>query len=90
MANGKITMTSDGEELTFYIVEQTILGNINYLLVTDSEDEQAQAFIMKETGAETEDAFYEFVEDDVEFEAIAKVFEELLEDVELEREKEKT
>ncbi len=90
MANGKITMTSDGEELTFYIVEQTILGNINYLLVTDSEDEQAQAYIMKETGAETEDAFYEFVEDEVEFEAIAKVFEELLEDVELEREKEKT
>ncbi len=89
MANGKITMTSDGEELTFYIVEQTILGNINYLLVTDSEDEQAQAYIMKETGAETEDAFYEFVEDDVEFEAIAKVFEELLEDVDLEREKEK-
>ena len=44
---------------------------------------------MKETGAETEDAFYEFVEDDVEFEAIAKVFEELLEDVDLEREKEK-
>lgn len=90
MANGKITMTSDGEELTFYIVEQTILGNINYLLVTDSEDEQAQAYIMKETGAETEDAFYEFVEDEVEFEAIAKVFEELLEDVELEREKEKS
>ena len=89
MANGKITMTSDGEELTFYIVEQTILGNINYLLVTDSEGEQAQAYIMKETGAETEDAFYEFVEDDVEFEAIAKVFEELLEDVDLEREKEK-
>ena len=89
MANGKITMTSDGEELTFYIVEQTILGNINYLLVTDSEDEQAQAYIMKETGAETEDAFYEVVEDDVEFEAIAKVFEELLEDVDLEREKEK-
>jgi hypothetical protein len=90
MANGKITMTSDGEELTFYIVEQTILGNINYLLVTDSEDEQAQAYIMKETGAETEDAFYEFVEDEVEFEAIAKVFEELLEDVDLEREKEKS
>ena len=89
MANGKITMTSGGEELTFYIVEQTILGNVNYLLVTDSEDEEAEAFIMKETGAETEDAFYAFVEDETEFEAIAKVFEELLEDVELKREKEK-
>ncbi len=86
MANKKITMTADGEELTFYIVEQTTLGNINYLLVTDSEDEEAEAFIMKEVGAETEDAFYSFVEDDVEFEAIARVFEELLENVDLMRE----
>ena len=87
MANGKITMTADGEELTFYIIEQTMLGNINYLLVTDSEEEEAEAFIMKEVGAETEDAFYAFVEDDVEFEAIAKVFEELLDEVDLTREK---
>lgn len=79
----KITLTTDDEQLELIVVEQTMINNVNYLLVADSEDDEADAYIMKETGAETEDAFYEFVEDDTEFEVISKVFEEMLEDIDL-------
>ncbi len=79
----KITLTTEDEQLELVVVEQTMINNVNYLLVADSEDDEAQAYIMKETGAETEDAFYEFVEDDTEFEVISRVFEEMLEDIEL-------
>lgn len=77
----KIRLTTEDQEVVeFYVVEQTMIGNVNYLLVTDSDDEEAEAYIMKETATETEDAIYEFVEDDVELEAISKVFAEILED----------
>lgn len=77
----KITLTTEDEQLELIVVEQTMINNVNYLLVTDSDDDEANAYIMKETGAETEDAFYEFVEDDTEFEVISRVFEEMLEDI---------
>lgn len=79
----KITLTTENEQLEMIVVEQTMINNVNYLLVADSEDDEAQAYIMKETGAETEDAFYEFVEDDTEFEVISRIFEEMLEDIDL-------
>ncbi len=35
--------TEDGEKVLFYVVEETMLGGINYLLVTDSEEEEARS-----------------------------------------------
>lgn len=72
----------DGEELLLDVVEQTTINNISYVLATDDED---VAYILKETfsDSEKEESVFEFVEDDVEFDAIAKVFGELLEDVDL-------
>lgn len=81
MAGKRITLTTEDEQIEMIVVEQTMINNVNYLLVTDSEDDGADAYIMKEIGAETEDAFYEFVEDDTEFEVISRVFEEILEDI---------
>ena len=59
---------------------------MNYILVTDSEeDEDAEAFILKDTSiAQSMEASYEFIEDDNELEAVGKVFSELLEDIDLE------
>ena len=53
-----------------------------YLLVCDSEDENedAEAAILKEVSADGDDVIYEFVENDVEFNAVAKLFEELVGD----------
>ena len=74
------------EEVDFYVLEQTKVGGVSYILVTDSEDDDAECLILKDTsGANQSESVYEIVEDDVELSAVLKVFEELLEDVEIER-----
>lgn len=79
-------ITENGEACEFFVEEQTRVNGRNYLLVSDSQDDEAQAFILKDMSDDTEaQARYEFVEDDVEFESIAKLFEQMLDgDVELE------
>ena len=68
------------------MLEQTKVNGVTYILVTDSEDGDAECLILKDTSKEaSSDSIYEIVEDDVELTAISKVFEELLEDVEIER-----
>ena len=81
----KITfITDENERLTFFVEEQTRVNGIDYLLVSDSEDDEAQAYILKDVSEDTDpEANYVFVEDDVEFEAVAKLFEQMLEDVDL-------
>lgn len=84
----KIRMMSDetGEELEFYVLEQTKVNGTSYILVTDSEVGDAECMILKDKAtAENSDSIYEFVEDDVELDAVFKIFEELLEDVDIER-----
>ena len=74
------------EEVDFYVLEQTKVGGVSYILVTDSEDDDAECLILKDTSGEYQsESVYEIVEDDVELSAVLKVFEELLEDVEIER-----
>ncbi len=84
--NRKVSFfTEDNEEVIFYVLEQTKLNGIEYLLVTeDIEADEAEAYIMKDVSAgESSDAVYDMVEDDNELEAIGAVFEELLEDTEI-------
>lgn len=84
----KVEFTSaEGEQLAFYIVEQTRINNINYILATDSDDED-MAYILKETfsDSDNEESIYEFVDNEEELEAISKVFGELLDDVDIEME----
>ena len=74
----------DGTEVTFTVVEQTVLGGVSYLLVTDSEEDgdvEADAYILKDTSdKDSEEALYEFVEDDEELEAVSRVFELMVDD----------
>ncbi|HAS07082.1 MAG TPA: DUF1292 domain-containing protein [Eubacterium sp.] len=73
----------NGEKIEFFIVDETRINGINYLLVSesDSEDEEAEAYILKDVSeAVSEEAVYEFVEDDSELEAVGKVFSELMDD----------
>lgn len=84
----KIIFMSDefGEEVEFFVLEQTKVNGVSYILVTDSEDDDAECLILKDTsGAEETESVYEIVEDDVELTALLKIFEELLEDVDIER-----
>ena len=86
--NGKIILKDEnGAEDVFYIVEETKLAGVSYIMVTDTpEDEpEADAYILKDVSApESEEAIYEFVEDDRELEAISEIFAELLEDTDIE------
>lgn len=87
----KIVFTTlDNEEVEFYVVEQTMLNGVNYLLVADDSDdsEEANALILKEVSGENDDIIYDEVEDDIELEAVAKVFEELMDDIDIKIENE--
>ena len=81
----KIVFTPAGEEaVEFYVLEQTRLGGIDYILVTDSEEDDGEALILRDMSApEEEEAVYEIVADDEELNAVAAAFENMLEDIEL-------
>ena len=84
----KITFTSEEmqEEAEFFVLEQTRLNGVSYILVTDSEEDGAECLILRDTSSEeASDSIYEIVEDEEELLAVSRVFEELLEDVEIER-----
>lgn len=83
----QITLQADGEEVRFYVLEETRINGMNYLLVTDCEEgEDGECYILKDTSSdEEEEAVYEFVENDAEMDYMFKIFTELLgdEDVEI-------
>lgn len=81
----KIRFTPDGEEpVDFYVLEQTNIGGKTYILVTDVEEGDGDALILKDMSEEgSEEAVYVIVEDDDELAAVAGVFESMLEDVKL-------
>lgn len=82
---GKIKFTLDtGESVEFYILEQTTLGGKQYILVTDTREGDGEALILKEIKEQKDgESVYEIVDDDTELSAVAEVFENLLEDVDL-------
>lgn len=81
----KFTFEDTNEEVEFFVLEQTRISGNNYILVTDSDDEEAECLILKDTSAaEDPESLYEIVEDEVELSGVLKVFEELLEDVDIE------
>ena len=78
--------TEDGQVVDMYVLEETTLQGIHYILVTedlDDESEEAVVTIMKEETHDQEDEYtvYDVVENEEELQAVAKVFAELMEDV---------
>lgn len=87
----KITLqTEDGELVDFFVLEETRINGMNYLLVTDEEDEDAdgECYILKDTSrAEEAEAVYQFVEDDDELNDLFQIFTQLLDDAAVELQK---
>ena len=85
METEKIVFTTDdGEEILLYVIEQTRISGVNYLLVSESEDEESECVILRDTSTDADaEASYEIVEDDDTLTAVAGVFRELLEDTDL-------
>ena len=56
---------------------------MNYIIVTDKEEDEGDAYILKDlSDDEEEESLYERVSDDIELDAVAKVFESILDDIE--------
>lgn len=87
----KITLETDDNQLVdFYVLEETRINGKNYLLVTDSEedDEDGECYILKDVSkSEDQEAVYEFVEDDDEMGYLFRIFSELIEDMDVEIQK---
>ena len=86
----KITLvTDDGGAVDFYVLEETRINGMSYLLVTDAaDDEERECYILKDLSeSDDADALYEFVEDDNEIDYLFKIFSELLEDADVDIEK---
>ncbi len=82
----KITLASpeDGQAVDFYVLEQTRISGTDYLLVTDAQDGDGDAYILKDTSRDgEEEAVYEFVEDDKELAVLSDVFSQMLDDIAL-------
>ena len=76
---------ADGTVEEFFIEEQTRIGGVSYLLVSDSMEDEASAYILKDVQNDTDpEACYEMLEDEDELQAVYKVFEQMLEDVDFE------
>lgn len=81
----KVTFTpEDGNAVDFYVLEQTRIGGFDYLLVTDSEKGDGEALILRDVSrTEEEEAVYEIVDDDETLNAVAAVFENIMDDVDI-------
>ena len=79
-----VFQTETEESVEFYVLEQTRIGGIDYILVTDTAEEDAEALILRDMSQPGEEqALYEIVADDEELNAVASVFENMLDDIEL-------
>ncbi len=81
----KIVFRPEGEApVEFYVLEQTMIAGKTYILVTDTEEGDGEALIMKDMSEpEAKECVYAVVTEDAELSAVAEVFGKILEDVEL-------
>lgn len=81
----KIVISPEGEEpIELYVLEQTTVAGVDYYLVTEDEEGDSEALILKDLSNKSdEEAVFEIVEDDAELSSIAKIFESILDDIDL-------
>lgn len=84
----KITFNPEGaagEAVDFYVLEQTRIAGVNYILVTDEEDGDGEALILRDQSKDgEEESVYTIVEEDDELQAVAQVFQSMMDDITLE------
>lgn len=85
----KITFNPGSEDaVDFYVLEQTRIGGVNYILVTDFEEGDGEALILKDMSEDgEEESVFAIVSDDEELEAVSGVFESMMDDIEFVQDK---
>ena len=82
--NKIIRIDNEGNEEEFYIEEQTRVYGKNYILVSTAQEGDAEALILKDISEDSNDeAAYVPVEDEGELAAVMKIFEEMLDDIDI-------
>lgn len=83
----KIIFETDEGEEEFYIIDDTKINEVNYILVTDAADpdaEEIEVMILKDVSTgDDEESVYEAVTDENEIKAEAPLFEESIGDVDI-------
>ncbi len=76
----------DGKEIEYYVLAEAKVGQNSYLLCTEEEEGDAEAFVLKAVPGEDDDEsiLYETVEDEKELEKAVEAFSEILDDVDIE------
>ncbi|MBR5376054.1 MAG: DUF1292 domain-containing protein [Lachnospiraceae bacterium] len=83
----KIRFETDDGTKEYYVLESTTLSGNTYILVAESQDEDCEALILREENSgDDETAVYSEIEDDVELDAVAEIFEKLLDDTQIKTE----
>lgn len=84
----KIPFSPDGgDPIEFYILEQTTVAGVDYYLVTEDEEGDSDALILKDLSKKDDsEAVFEVVSDDTELDSVAKIFESILDDISFVRE----
>lgn len=84
----QITLTDeDGNQSELYVQEETTLNGKHYLLLTEKEEGDSDAYLFREEAdpenPDDAEAVYVPVTDDTEFDAVLSLFRELLEDTDI-------
>ena len=75
---------NNGDAVEFYVIEKTTLGGVDYMLVTESETEDGDAYVLKDLSKSGDsEGVYEIVDDEDELQAVGQVFGALLEDIDI-------
>ena len=75
---------NNGDVIEFYVIEKTTLGGVDYMLVTESETEDGDAYVLKDLSKSGDsEGVYEIVDDEDELQAVGQVFGALLEDIDI-------
>ncbi len=73
------------EAVEFYVLEQTRINGTDYLLVTDAEEGDGEALILKDLAKATEEeSIYVIVDAQDELQAVGQVFQSMMDDITLE------
>ncbi len=74
-----------GKNVRFEVLERTVFGGEDFLLVTDpdTEADEEMAYIMRALITDDQDYTYEMVDDDELLAVLSGIFQELLEDTEI-------
>lgn len=83
----KVQFMPEGEDhaVDFYVLEEAVLGGKQYLLVTDSQDDDGEALILRaDAGGDGTEVTYEIVEDDRELTAVLLLMRDSLDELGIE------